>query len=119
SGYPDYLLHKMLRVVRGGEEVKMSKRAGTYVTLRDLLDWVGRDATRFFLASRKADTEFAFDVDLALSHSEDNPVYYVQYAHARICSVLGQAAAQDCALDEEGALAVDLSPLASPREMAL
>jgi arginyl-tRNA synthetase len=89
------------------------------VQLRDLLDWVGRDAKRFFLASRKADTEFAFDVDLALSHSEDNPVYYVQYAHARICSVLGQAAAQDCALDEEGALAVDLSPLASPREMAL
>jgi arginyl-tRNA synthetase len=117
--YPEYMLHKMVRVMRGGQEVKMSKRAGTFVQLRDLLDWVGRDATRFFLASRKADTEFAFDVDLALSHSEDNPVYYVQYAHARICSVLAQAAAQDCALDEEGALAVDLSPLALPREMAL
>ncbi len=87
-GYPDYLLHKMLRVTKGGEEVKMSKRAGTYVTLRDLLDWVGRDATRYFLVARKADAEFTFDVDLALSQSEDNPVYYVQYAHARICSVL-------------------------------
>ena len=90
-GYPDYLLHKMLRVTKGGEEVKMSKRAGTYVTLRDLIDWVGRDATRYFLVARKADAEFTFDVDLALSQSEDNPVYYVQYAHARICSVLLQA----------------------------
>ena len=118
-GYPDYLLHKMVRVVRGGEEVKMSKRAGSYVTLRDLVDWVGRDATRFFLASRKADTEFAFDVDLALSQSEDNPVYYVQYAHARICSVLAQAAAADVAFDEAAALQRDLSPLAGARELAL
>ncbi len=90
-GYPDYVLHKMLRVTKDGEEVKMSKRAGTYVTLRDLLDWVGRDATRFFLVSRKPDAEFVFDVDLAVSKSEENPVYYVQYAHARICSVLAQA----------------------------
>jgi len=118
-GYPDYLLHKMVRVVRGGEEVKMSKRAGSYVTLRDLIDWVGRDATRFFLASRKADTEFAFDVDLALSQSEDNPVYYVQYAHARICSVLAQAAAAGVAFDETTALQRDLSPLQGPRELAL
>jgi len=118
-GYPDYLLHKMVRVVRGGEEVKMSKRAGSYVTLRDLVDWVGRDATRFFLASRKADTEFAFDVDLALSQSEDNPVYYVQYAHARICSVLAQAAAAGVAFDEAAALQRDLSPLAGARELAL
>jgi arginyl-tRNA synthetase len=118
-GYPDYLLHKMVRVVRGGEEVKMSKRAGSYVTLRDLVDWVGRDATRFFLASRKADTEFAFDVDLALSQSEDNPVYYVQYAHARICSVLAQAAAAGVAFDEATALQRDLSPLAGARELAL
>jgi arginyl-tRNA synthetase len=119
KGYPDYLLHKMVRVVRGGEEVKMSKRAGSYVTLRDLIDWVGRDATRFFLASRKADTEFAFDVDLALSQSEDNPVYYVQYAHARICSVLAQAAAAGVAFDETTALQRDLSPLQGPRELAL
>jgi len=119
QGYPDYLLHKMVRVVRGGEEVKMSKRAGSYVTLRDLIDWVGRDATRFFLASRKADTEFAFDVDLALSQSEDNPVYYVQYAHARICSVLAQAATAGVAIDEATALQRDLSPLAGSRELAL
>jgi arginyl-tRNA synthetase len=119
AGYPEYLLHKMVRVMRGGQEVKMSKRAGTFVALRDLIDWVGRDATRFFLASRKADTEFAFDVDLALSHSEDNPVYYVQYAHARICSVLVQATEQGTALDEEAALQVDLAPLVSAREMAL
>jgi len=118
-GYPDYLLHKMVRVMRGGEEVKMSKRAGSYVTLRDLLDWVGRDATRFFLASRRADSEFVFDVDLALSQSEDNPVYYVQYAHARICSVLAQAAGASVVLDEAAALQRDLSPLAGPRELAL
>jgi arginyl-tRNA synthetase len=88
SGYPDYVLHKMVRVMRGGEEVKISKRAGSYVTVRELIDDVGRDAVRFFLASRKADTEFTFDLDLAKSQSEDNPVYYVQYAHARVCSVL-------------------------------
>jgi arginyl-tRNA synthetase len=109
----------MVRVTRGGEEVKMSKRAGSYVTLRDLIDWVGRDATRFFLASRKADTEFVFDVDLALARSEDNPVYYVQYAHARICSVLAQATAAGVAVDEDMALQRDLSPLTGSRELAL
>ena len=88
AGYPDYVLHKMVTVMKGGEEVKISKRAGSYVTVRDLIDEVGRDAVRFFLVSRKADTEFIFDIDLAKSQSEDNPVYYVQYAHARICSVL-------------------------------
>ena len=77
--------------MRGGEEVKISKRAGDYVTLRELIDEAGRDAVRFFLVSRKADTEFAFDIDLARSQSEENPVYYVQYAHARVCSVLRQA----------------------------
>jgi len=117
--YPEYMLHKMVRVIRGGQEVKMSKRAGEFVSLRDLVDWAGRDATRFFLVSRKADTEFAFDVDLALSHSEDNPVYYVQYAHARICSVLAQATEQGTALDESTALQVDLAPLVSAREMAV
>jgi arginyl-tRNA synthetase len=90
QGYPDYILHKMVRVMRGGEEVKISKRAGEYVTLRELIDWVGRDAVRFFLVSRRADSEFVFDVDLALSQSEENPVYYVQYAHARVCSVFRQ-----------------------------
>jgi arginyl-tRNA synthetase len=90
ADYPRYLLHKMVKVMRGGAEVKLGKRAGGYVTLGDLIDWVGRDAVRFFLASRKAETEFVFDIDLALSQSEDNPVYYVQYAHARISSVIGQ-----------------------------
>jgi len=90
-GYPDYLLHKMVTVIRGGEEVKISKRAGSYVTLRELIDEAGRDAVRFFLVSRKADSEFVFDIDLARSQSEENPVYYVQYAHARVASVLKQA----------------------------
>ena len=91
QGYPDYVLHKMVTVMRGGEEVRISKRAGSYVTLRDLIDEVGRDAVRFFLVSRKADSEFVFDIDLARSQSEENPVYYVQYAHARVASVLRQA----------------------------
>jgi arginyl-tRNA synthetase len=116
-GYPDYVLHKMLRVTKDGEEVKMSKRAGTYVTLRDLLDWVGRDATRFFLVSRKPDAEFVFDVDLAVSRSDENPVYYVQYAHARICSVLAQAEEKGFATTV-GAN-VDVAPLQSAREQAL
>ncbi len=90
QGYPDYVLHSLVKVMRGGVEVKISKRAGSYVTVRDLIDWVGRDAVRFFLVSRKADTEFTFDIDLALARSEENPVYYVQYAHARVCSVLAQ-----------------------------
>jgi arginyl-tRNA synthetase len=88
QGYPDYVLHTMVRVMRGGEEVKISKRAGSYVTLRDLVEWTSKDAVRFFLLSRKPDTEYVFDVDLALAQNNDNPVYYVQYAHARICSVL-------------------------------
>ncbi len=88
AGYPDYVLHTMVRVVRGGEEVKISKRAGSYVTLRDLIEWTSTDAVRFFLLSRKPDTEYTFDIDLALAQNNDNPVYYVQYAHARICSVL-------------------------------
>ena len=90
QGYPDYVLHNMVKVMRGGAEVKISKRAGAYVTVRDLIDWVGRDAVRFFLVSRKADSEFVFDVDLALEKSDENPVYYVQYAHARVCSVFSQ-----------------------------
>ena len=118
AGYPDYVLHKMVRVMRGGEEVKISKRAGSYVTLRELIDEVGRDAVRYFLVNRKADTEFTFDVDLARSQTEENPVYYVQYAHARVASVLRQAgpaaAAAPAALTDS-----DLAPLASPYEDAL
>ena len=90
QGYPDYVLHTMVRVVRGGQEVKISKRAGSYVTLRDLIEWTSKDAVRFFLLSRKPDTEYVFDIDLALAKNNDNPVYYVQYAHARICSVLAK-----------------------------
>ena len=118
SGYPDYVLHKMVTVMRGGEEVKISKRAGSYVTLRDLIDEAGRDAVRYFLVSRKADTEFVFDVDLARSQSEENPVYYVQYAHARVCAVLRQAGiALDGAARTLGD--ADLSALESVYEEAL
>jgi arginyl-tRNA synthetase len=88
--WPEYVLHQMVTVMRGGEEVKLSKRAGSYVTLRDLIDEVGRDATRYFLIARKADSQLVFDIDLARSQSNDNPVYYIQYAHARVCSVLRQ-----------------------------
>jgi arginyl-tRNA synthetase len=118
AGYPDYVLHKMVTVMRGGEEVKISKRAGSYVTLRDLIDEAGRDAVRFFLVSRKADSEFVFDLDLARSQSEENPVYYVQYAHARVASVLRQAG---LARDEAAAALrdADLAPLASGYEQAL
>ncbi|NYT58560.1 arginine--tRNA ligase [Alcaligenaceae bacterium] len=90
--FPAYVLHKMVKVVRNGVEVKISKRAGSYVTMRDLIDWVGQDAVRYFLSQRRADSEFVFDIDLALSKSEENPVYYIQYAHARICSMLAQSA---------------------------
>jgi arginyl-tRNA synthetase len=88
--WPDYVLHQMVTVMRGGEEVKLSKRAGSYVTLRDLIEEVGCDATRYFLAARRADSQLVFDIDLARSQTNDNPVYYIQYAHARICSVLSQ-----------------------------
>ncbi|MFT3859700.1 MAG: arginine--tRNA ligase [Aquabacterium sp.] len=90
QGWPDYVLHKMVTVMKNGEEVKISKRAGSYVTLRDLIEWTSKDAVRFFLISRKADTEFVFDVDLALKQNDENPVFYVQYAYARIQSVLRQ-----------------------------
>ena len=90
SGWPEYVLHQMVTVLRGGCEVKISKRAGSYVTLRDLIDEVGCDATRYFLAARNVDTQLVFDIDLAKSQSNENPVYYIQYAHARICSVLQQ-----------------------------
>lgn len=92
QGWPEYLLHQMVTVMRGGEEVKISKRAGSYVTLRDLIDEVGMDATRYFFIMRKPDSQLVFDIDLAKQHSSDNPVYYVQYAHARICRIFESAA---------------------------
>ena len=114
AGYPDYVLHNLVKVMRGGEEVKISKRAGAYVTVRDLIEWVGRDAVRFFLASRRADSDFVFDVDLALEQSEENPVYYVQYAHARVCSVLRQWGGDAAQL-----AGVPLESLSGEREAAL
>ena len=112
--YPDYLLHTMIRVMRGGEEVKISKRAGSYVTLRDLIEWTSKDAVRFFLISRKADTEYVFDIDLALAKNNDNPVYYVQYAHARLCSVFAEWGGEEATLAD-----ADLSLLVSPHEVAV
>jgi arginyl-tRNA synthetase len=137
EGYPDYILHKMVTVLRNGQEVKISKRAGSYVTVRDLIEWSGgasadadagtagihideamlrrgRDAVRFFLISRKADTEFVFDVDLALKQNDENPVYYVQYAHARICSVLAAWGGAVASLVD-----ADLAPLSGERASAL
>lgn len=132
EGYPDYVLHKMVTVMKGGQEVKISKRAGSYVTLRDLICWSGgvddakplaeqqealtrgRDAVRFFLVSRKADTEFVFDVDLALAQSDENPVYYVQYAHARVQSILAQWGGDASAL-----IGAHAELLTAPSELAL
>ena len=114
QGYPDYVLHTMVRVVRNGEEVKISKRAGSYVTLRDLIEWTSKDAVRFFLLSRKPDTEYTFDVDLAVQKNNDNPVYYVQYAHARICSVLAAWGGDVASL-----VGADLSALDTPAAQSL
>lgn len=122
QGWPDYVLHQMVTVMRGGEEVKISKRAGSYLTLRDLIDEVGRDATRYFLAARKSDSHLTFDIDLARSQSADNPVYYIQYAHARVCSIFrkltennrtwdietGKAALSALELDSEKNLIINL-----------
>ncbi len=114
SGWPDYVLHQMVTVMRGGEEVKLSKRAGSYVTLRDLIEEVGCDATRYFLAARRSDSQLVFDIDLARAQTNDNPVFYIQYAHARICSVLAQWGGVAAQLND-----VDLSPLNNPHETAL
>ncbi len=112
--WPDYVLHQMVTVMRGGEEVKLSKRAGSYVTLRDLIEEVGCDATRYFLAARRTDSQLVFDIDLARAQTNDNPVYYIQYAHARICSVLAQWNG-----DINILATVDLSPLTSSSEATL
>jgi arginyl-tRNA synthetase len=114
QAWPDYVLHQMVTVMRGGEEVKLSKRAGSYVTLRDLIEEVGCDATRYFLAARRADSQLVFDIDLARAQTNDNPVYYIQYAHARICSVLAQWGGEVSALQQ-----ADLSPLSSASEATL
>jgi len=111
------VLHQMVTVLRGGEEVKISKRAGSYVTLRDLIDEVGRDATRFFFLMRRTDSQLVFDLDLAKQQTADNPVFYVQYAHARVCSVNRNAAEQGMALPGLGE--VDFDRLILDEELAL
>ncbi|MBS0440093.1 MAG: arginine--tRNA ligase [Proteobacteria bacterium] len=116
--WPEYVLHQMVTVMRGGEEVKLSKRAGSYVTLRDLIDEVGRDATRYFLIARKADSQLVFDIDLARSQSNDNPVYYIQYAHARVASVLRQLDERGIAWNRDNGLA-HLARLDNEHESAL
>ncbi|MBP6700740.1 MAG: arginine--tRNA ligase, partial [Halioglobus sp.] len=118
AAWPDYVLHQMVTVMRDGEEVKLSKRAGSYVTLRDLIDEVGRDATRFFLAARAASSQLTFDINLALSASNDNPVYYVQYAHARACSVMRRLAELGWEWNLESALE-HLGELSEEHEKAL
>ncbi len=118
AGWPEYVLHQMVTVMRGGEEVKISKRAGSYVTLRELIDEAGRDATRYFLVARKADAQLTFDVDLARAQSNDNPVYYIQYAHARICSVERQLGERKLAWNRANGVA-HLDRLDSEHEQAL
>jgi arginyl-tRNA synthetase len=118
QGWPDYVLHQMVMVTRSGVEVKLSKRAGSYVTIRDLIDEVGRDATRFFLAARRADSQLTFDIDLARSQSNDNPVYYIQYAHARVCSMLRKAEEAGQPFDHSVAMA-NLALLDSDQEKAV
>jgi arginyl-tRNA synthetase len=119
KGWPEYVLHQMVTVMRGGEEVKISKRAGSYVTLRDLIDEVGRDATRFFFVMRKPDSQLVFDIDLAKQQSLDNPVYYIQYAHARICSIFENAAEKGLAVPNAAAADLLLSRLETPEELKL
>lgn len=118
AGWPDYVLHQMVTVMKGGEEVKISKRAGSYVTLRDLIDWCGRDATRYFLVSRAATSQLVFDVDLAVAKNNDNPVYYIQYAHARVCSVLRQADEKQLPYDQQLGMA-QLGQLVTSHETGL
>lgn len=119
QGWPEYVLHQMVTVMRGGEEVKISKRAGSYVTLRDLIDEVGRDATRFFFVMRRPDSQLVFDIDLAKQQSLDNPVYYVQYAHARICSIFENAAEKGLVLPDTFTATDHLHGLTTPEELRM
>jgi arginyl-tRNA synthetase len=114
QGWPEYVLHQMVAVMRGGTEVKISKRAGSYLTLRDLIDEAGCDATRYFLVERRADSQLVFDIDLAREQSNNNPVYYIQYAHARICKVISLWGGEAASLR-----AADLGPLTARHESAL
>jgi arginyl-tRNA synthetase len=108
EGWPEYVLHQMVTVMRGGEEVKLSKRAGSYLTLRDLIDEAGADAVRWFLVARKPDSQLVFDIDLARSQSLDNPVYYVQLSHARSFGVLRKMKERGLSFDLDAGLAQPL-----------
>jgi arginyl-tRNA synthetase len=114
--YPEYVLHQMVTVMKGGEEVKISKRAGSYVTVRDLVNEVGRDAVRYFFLMRKSDSQLIFNVDLAASQSEENPIYYIQMAHARMCGIFRVGELDREAFSAEGA---PLDVLAEPEEQTL
>ena len=116
QGYPEYVLHQMVTVMRAGEELKISKRAGSYVTVRDLIDEVGRDAVRYFFLMRKGDSQLVFDVDVARSQSDENPVYYIQMAHARLCGIfrVGEIDASTIT-----GMDADLSALSLPEESTL
>ena len=116
AGYPDYVLHQMVTVMKGGEEVRISKRAGSYVTVRDLVDEVGRDAVRYFFLMRKADSHLHFDIDLALKRSEENPIFYVQMAHARMSGVFRVGGVDAAAVTAEG---VDVGVLTDSSEAEL
>jgi arginyl-tRNA synthetase len=116
EGYPDYVLHQMVTVMRGGEEVKISKRAGSYVTVRDLVDEVGRDAVRYFYLMRKGDSQLVFDVDLARKQSDENPIYYIQMAHARLSGIFRVGAIDPSAITGEG---VRFEVLEQPEELEL
>lgn len=118
EGWPDYVLHQMVTVMKNGEEVKISKRAGSYVTLRDLIDQVGTDATRYFLVARRPDSQITFDIDLALQKNNENPVYYIQYAHARICSALENTKSKYSEWSKEEGLA-NLDKLTLEEEIAV
>jgi arginyl-tRNA synthetase len=116
EGYPEYALHQMVTVMKSGEEMKISKRAGSYVTVRDLIDEVGRDAVRYFFLMRKGDSQLSFDVDLARSQSEENPVYYIQMAHARLSGIFRVGGIDPGTVDPAAA---DLSVLTLDEETAL
>ena len=114
--YPEYVLHQMVTVMKHGEEVKISKRAGSYVTVRDLINEVGRDAVRYFFLMRKSDSQLIFNVDLAASQSEENPVYYIQMAHARMCGIFRVGGIDRESVTADGA---PLNVLTEPEEQEL
>jgi arginyl-tRNA synthetase len=116
KGYPDYVLHNLVKLMKGGEEMKFSKRSGSIVTLEELISEVGRDAVRYFFSMRKAESELVFDIDLARAQSEENPVYYIQMAHARLCGIFRVGAIDPASLSADN---VDFDALVEPEEREL